>query len=302
MSSSVSETLHSETAKTEQLPAVTPNKDNLEPLLCARHLSATGKKGRIFGPLDLDLYPGDLCVVTGNTGCGKTTLLVALGAHFKKPYGQLTIVGIDALEHPYKAMQHTALARIGNYIALEDRLTVEDAILERAYLDGISVKKAQERVLDMEEYMGYRLDRGVEIEQLPPIVRAIFSIGLMALRPADVIIYDDVDIFVRQEEKKYLYELIKKWCAFDNCVVIASAVEVGHVPEGTVVVNLDGGRHFPVQSIVEKDDQVQVMGKNNIFQQEMQSGEVRYIDAQGSDEMYEHLENPSSHVVKGGNA
>ncbi|MFM9755270.1 ATP-binding cassette domain-containing protein, partial [Streptomyces turgidiscabies] len=80
-----------------------------EPILQAGGLLAAGKRGRIFGPVDLTLWPRQVCVVHGPTGSGKSALLLALTGRLREATGSLTIDGIDAMRDPYRAMQLTGV-------------------------------------------------------------------------------------------------------------------------------------------------------------------------------------------------
>ncbi|MCF2707421.1 ATP-binding cassette domain-containing protein [Arcanobacterium haemolyticum] len=214
------------------------NESRRTPVLSARDLVAEGKQGTIFGPLSLDLYAGDLCVVGGARGAGKSAFLMALAGRFRGVSGELTINGIDALARPYEAMDHTAVARLGNFVAPEDRLTVAESISERAFLDGISLKDAEKRLRAFEELVGVRVERGVEIEDLDPVTRAVGSVALVALRPASVVVVDDVDIMVPHADQPVMYEMLAKLTSLDDMVVVASAIDADTAPVGSVRVRL----------------------------------------------------------------
>lgn len=56
-------------------------------VLYARDLNAQGRKGMIFGPLDMDLAPRQLAVIHGPAGAGKSALLLALCGRFRRTRG-----------------------------------------------------------------------------------------------------------------------------------------------------------------------------------------------------------------------
>ncbi len=232
-----------------------------EPLLKARSLMAEGKHGTIFGPIDLDLYPGDLMVVRGERGAGKSAFLMALAARFRAVQGELTINGIDALSTPYKAMEHTAVARLGNFVAPEDRLTVAESISERAYLDAISLDQAEMRLRHFEEIAGIRVERSVEIEELDPLSRAVGSVVLVALKPASVIVVDDVDIMVPHHDQALMYQLLAKFAHSEGCIIIASAIDGDTAPSGSVCLTLSSHKRLHVHPSGESGGQVSVVAE-----------------------------------------
>lgn len=66
----------------------------LPPVIRARQLQLDGKRGRIYGPVDLDLEPGSLTLITGRAGSGKTSLLLTLVGRMKPNRGSdLTVLG-----------------------------------------------------------------------------------------------------------------------------------------------------------------------------------------------------------------
>ncbi len=239
-----------------QQPHADPKRNHSEekartPIIRARNLMAAGPMGTIFGPVDLDLYPGDLCLVNGVEGSGKSAFLMTLASRFRGVTGSLEINGLDALADPYGTMQDTAVARLGNYVAPEDRLTVEESISERAYLDGIPLAQAERRACAIEELLGYRVERGVEMESLDPVARAVISVALVMLRPASVIVIDDVDLRVPYTHQPLMYELLAKLTQLDGSAIVASAIDGGSVPKGTVRVRLASRRSTYVHSAVD---------------------------------------------------
>lgn len=72
------------------------------PLLAARNLcyetDSDGARLRVLDGVDLDLYAGDICVVTGPSGAGKSTLLWALARMRAADSGDLILNGVPASE------------------------------------------------------------------------------------------------------------------------------------------------------------------------------------------------------------
>ena len=87
------------------------------------------------------------------------------------------------MAEPYRAIQRTSVARIGDYVVPEDRLTLNESVAERCHLDAANLKKAESRVRQIEEIVGFRIDRSCEFEQLEAIERAVASVALAMLRP-----------------------------------------------------------------------------------------------------------------------
>ncbi len=211
-------------------------------LLHAEGLEAEGPRGRIFGPLDLELHPGQLCFVHGEQGSGKSSLLLALAGRLRAARGSLTIDGVDAMAEPRKAMARTAVARLGDYVVPEDRLTLRESLFERCFLDGIRVRDGVERAARFEELMGFRLDRAVEMAQLTPLERTVASVALVMLRPTKVVVLDDADVLVPHEQQPLMFELLGRALTLDGATLVAATLDAGTAPAGAVEITLPSQR------------------------------------------------------------
>ncbi|MGE0616940.1 MAG: amino acid ABC transporter ATP-binding protein [Bacteriovoracia bacterium] len=69
---------------------------NVEPIISARSLVKTFVGGaRVLNGVDLSIYPGELVVFIGSSGCGKTTLLKCLNGLEAFDTGALSIAGVE---------------------------------------------------------------------------------------------------------------------------------------------------------------------------------------------------------------
>ncbi len=221
------------------------------PILEARTLEAEGAQGHIFGPLDLTVYPNQICLVRGSKGSGKSALLMALAARFRPTRGTLNICGVDAIREPRRAMKLTGVAQLGSYVVPEDRLTLAESIAERCFLDGVSLADGEKRVAEIEELCGFRIDKAIELEQLSDVERAAASVALVMLRPTRVIVIDGADLLVPHAEQRTLLDLFEKMTQLDDSVIIASTVDTDTASESTVLVELPDKRPESVRPISE---------------------------------------------------
>ncbi|MCP2378203.1 ATP-binding cassette domain-containing protein [Cutibacterium modestum] len=207
-------------------------------VLHARDLNAQGRKGMIFGPLDMDLAPRQLAVIHGPAGAGKSALLLALCGRFRRTRGTLVIDGIDAMAEPYRAIQRTSVARIADYVVPEDRLTLNESVAERCHLDAVSLRKAESRVRQIEEIVGFRIDHSCEFEQLEAIERAVASVALAMLRETKVVVIDDADVMVPHNQQRLLFEMFSKLTELDDSTIIAATVDDDMALPGSLDVEL----------------------------------------------------------------
>lgn len=96
----------------------------------ARGLELRGKRGPVFGPVDLDL-PAPFSVLIGADGSGKTCLLLALSGRMKPSAGSATVLGLDIPRRSSSVLKATSIAGFEGIDSLEDSVTVGAAVLER---------------------------------------------------------------------------------------------------------------------------------------------------------------------------
>lgn len=207
-----------------------------EVCVAARGLVARTKRGPVFGPVDLTVGARQICVVHGPRGSGKSALLLALTGRFRGATGHLTICGIDAMAKPREAMVHTSIARLGDYVAPEDRLTVAESIEERAYLEGIPQARARARFDELEERLGMRMDRSLELEHLTTLERSLVSVMLVLIRPTRVIALDDADLRLSRADQVVLFDKLGTLLDVDDATLLASAVDAAAAPAGSVIL------------------------------------------------------------------
>lgn len=74
-----------------------PNSDAMQPTVTIRHLNHAYGKAALRKPvlldINLELYPGEIVLLTGPSGSGKTTLLTLIGALRSIQEGSLQILG-----------------------------------------------------------------------------------------------------------------------------------------------------------------------------------------------------------------
>lgn len=207
-------------------------------VLRAQRLAASSVYGPIFGPLDLSLTPGTLCIVHGTAGSGRSALLLALSGRLRRVSGSLSVAGRDTASDPFGVIEATGVGRIGQFAAPDDRLTVGELIAERAFHDEISMPTAVARAEKIEDWLGYQIDRGAQYQELPGAEKAMVCAALAMLRPAAVVVVDGVDFDVPSHQMVGLFERLQHLAALDNNVIIVSATNADAAPVGAVRVHL----------------------------------------------------------------
>jgi ABC-2 type transport system ATP-binding protein len=78
------------------------------PLLQASSLSRSFEQFQAVHPLDLEIHPGEIVVLTGPNGAGKTTLLLCLSGLLRPTSGNILVEGYDLYREEREAKQRFA--------------------------------------------------------------------------------------------------------------------------------------------------------------------------------------------------
>ena len=103
----------------------------------ARGLTLNGPRGLVYGPLDLDIPAGDLVVIQGPQGAGRSSLLLTLaGRMVPDPSSRLAILGTVLPPRRGHAarravQREVAIAGFSGIDELDDAVTVGDTVRER---------------------------------------------------------------------------------------------------------------------------------------------------------------------------
>ena len=90
-------------------PVLPHDADRQDLAVRARDLRLDGKRGRIYGTIDLDLTQGSLTVLTGRAGTGKTSLLLSIAGRMKPSAGELNVQG-NEMPRRVRSVQHRTSA------------------------------------------------------------------------------------------------------------------------------------------------------------------------------------------------
>lgn len=112
-------------------PALPVDADGQPVAVHARGLRLDGKRGRIYGPIDLDLPTGSLTVLTGRAGTGKTSLLLSLAGRMNPSAGELTVLGYELPRRSRSVQHRTSAMGIAGLDDLDEEVSVGACVRER---------------------------------------------------------------------------------------------------------------------------------------------------------------------------
>lgn len=99
----------------------------------AKDLTLTSARGTVYGPVSLHVREGDLVVLQGPQGSGRTSLLLTLAGRMRpdRSTRQLTVLGHELPRERYAVQKLAAVAGFDAIDRLDDSVTVADTLRER---------------------------------------------------------------------------------------------------------------------------------------------------------------------------
>jgi ABC-type multidrug transport system ATPase subunit len=205
--------------------------DTPAPVIHATGLQLDGKRGRIYGPIDLSIEPGSLTLITGRAGSGKTSLLLTLVARLKPNRGSdLTVLGRPLPGRAPGVQRRTGAVGIHGLDDLDEEVTVAATIREReAWLapwyrlvrtpDDAHVAAVCAPVFgDSPAPQAHEL-----IHELDEADNLLLRIALAMLSAPELIVVDDIDSLHDTDGRRRVWECLHGIAATGVTVVVAAA-------------------------------------------------------------------------------
>ncbi|MFR9728501.1 ATP-binding cassette domain-containing protein [Saccharopolyspora sp. MS10] len=197
--------------------------------IVARGITATGPEGIVFENVDARVYPGELAVVLGEGGTGRTALLLALSGRLRIVAGRIEVD--EAPRRPSLVRRAIVPARLSPGFELEGRLRVREAIRERRCTSRIPARAVDEAMA----LVGLDVDRSALIDELYPDDRLLLAIALAAAGAPPGIVVDDVVTGLLPSGRNRVWSALRA-VADTGTTVLASSTEPG--PEADVLIRL----------------------------------------------------------------
>lgn len=170
------------------------DRDEPPPLVQAEALSLTGSRGRVYGDVDLAVPPRGFAVVSGESGTGRTCLLLSLAGRMRPTGGTLSVAGRTK---PHDIQKISALGATEGVNDLEPALSVAEHVFEASHLRREIFPRRQAKrshtVAAALAPVGLDLSPDALVEDLRPHERILFGVALaLAARP-ELLLVDDAD-------------------------------------------------------------------------------------------------------------
>ncbi|MEN1974474.1 AAA family ATPase [Cellulomonas olei] len=227
-------------------PAGAPGTDHATTVLAvhAEQLRLHGRRGVVYGPVDLEVPTGTLAVVQGPQGGGRSSLLLTLAGRMVPDEGsRLTVLG-EALPRRRTAVQRrAALAGFAGIDDLDESVTVGDVVRER--LAWLSPWYRRTPRVDQRTFarlagpvFGERpLPRtGTLVWDLDEVDAMLLRVTLATAQHPDLLVVDDVDQVHDSRRRQTVWTRLEALAAAGTTVVasVASLDEVARMQWATL--------------------------------------------------------------------
>src|SRR2546421_11449477 len=182
------------------------------PVVAAQGLGLRTRRGWVFRGVDLEVEPGGFVALTGPSGSGRTSLLLALAGAFRTTAGTRRLAG------------RAGIGLVPGINEPEPGLTAVEHVRERLLLLGRADDPA--RVLD-----GLGVDPATLGRDLTPYQRQRLMLRLATLGEPTLVVADDVDLGLSTVEREELWRALGDLTDRGYAVVVACREPAGHVTE-----------------------------------------------------------------------
>ncbi|MGH8878933.1 MAG: ABC transporter ATP-binding protein [Stackebrandtia sp.] len=205
---------------TTVLPAAgPPSPEEPEDFLVAENLSAEGFEGPVFSSVSVAARRGELVVILGIAGTGRTALLLALSGRFRQQGGSVTVAGDP---RPARIRERIALAGAPPAVEVDENLTVAAVLTESALVGSVPVAEIRRRCGEL----GLSLDSGLAFGQLSRVDQTLLLLASAWAQNCPAVAIDDLDSGVDDAGAARLWEAARL-VADDGRLVLATAVRAG---------------------------------------------------------------------------
>ncbi|WP_158889512.1 ATP-binding cassette domain-containing protein [Amycolatopsis anabasis] len=183
-------------------------------------MTVTGPDGTVFENVDLEVEPASLAVVAGESGSGRTSLLLALSGRLSLTAGRLEVGGHRLPAQAATVRRLVAPARLRPGVELEPRLRVREVITETLVVAGAN-RQAIGRSCAL---VGLHPEGGELVERLPPVEQLLLAVALAVAGRPGALVVDDVDTGLSPESRERAWQALHT-VTETGVTVVATATE-----------------------------------------------------------------------------
>jgi ABC-type multidrug transport system ATPase subunit len=234
---------------TQSQPTIDPAVIHPVAAIKASQLQLDGKRGRIYGPLDLAIEEGSLTLVTGRAGSGKTSLLLTLVGRMRpNRASDLTVLGRPLPGRARSVQRRSAAVGVHGLDDLDEEVTVAASIREREawlapwYRRVSNPNDAQVAAVCAPVFGDSPAPRARElVHELDEADNLLLRIALAMLSRPEILAVDDIDSLHDTDGRRRVWESLHAISATGVTVIVAAAAagELSRLGWATLPTRID---------------------------------------------------------------
>lgn len=184
------------------------------------------KELEILDNLNVKFYPGKLHLITGNSGCGKTTLINILGLNDKPDIGQYILYGKDVTKYNEKQISETKIMKMGfvfqQFYLKENMKAFENVELPMILNKSINSKDRYNMALELLKKMGLESRINHFPKELSGGEQQRVAIARALANNPDIILADEPTGNLDEITETEILNLLKQLAFEGKCVIMVS--------------------------------------------------------------------------------
>lgn len=156
--------------------------------------------------VSLNVYHGQITVLLGHNGAGKTTFASMLTGLYQPTCGELMVDGIDATKNPERARMRMGLCP--QFDVLYDELTCEEHLRLFAVVKGCPPKRVEPEVTHVLDQLGLSFKRTVLSADLSGGMKRRLSLGMAMINNTKILILDEPTSGLDPEARRGVWDFL----------------------------------------------------------------------------------------------
>lgn len=194
----------------------------------ALHIAGLSKsffRNQVLKKVDIDFYPGEVHVLLGENGAGKSTIFKLIMGQFQPDEGTMTYKGVPiTFANPLEA-QHNGIAMVYQELSLLPEMTVFDNVFlgREPTVRGLISQKQKRAVYDRvcAKYH-IDLDRNEMVRNLPLSRKLMVEVLKVLISDPQVVLFDEATSALDSREVEALFEIIRQLKKENKTIVFIS--------------------------------------------------------------------------------
>ncbi|PSR70047.1 ABC transporter ATP-binding protein [Nocardia sp. MDA0666] len=204
--------------------------------IIARGITARGARGCAFAGVSVDVAAGQLGVVAGPSGSGRTSLLLALAGRMRLVAGSVAVGGYRLPADGARVRQLVAVARAEPAVGLDDELRVGDIVTERTMIGGPRIGRAAIR--DALTMLDVDAPTTATVAELPPHEQTLLAVALAAAEQPAAIVVDDVERGCGDTDVERLWDALRILTGLGCTVIATTTIPPPSLDDSVAVIDL----------------------------------------------------------------